>query len=101
MVDIIDGDFKEIKYDSNIVVNVSPSKTILEAWDWALEHNIEFEFIVEGTQVSVTKSAKDRIREMLDPDNFGKLFEGAKSDHNIDFLFSNQSDLMAFKLRWL
>ena len=101
MVDIVDSDFHEIKYNSNMVVNISPSKTILKAWDWVLQHNIEFEFIVEGTKISTTTNAKERIREMLEPANFGKMFEGARADHDIDFLFINQEDLMAFKLRWV
>ena len=99
MVDIVDSDFHEIKYNSNADEKIK-EKT-LKAWDWVLQHNIEFEFIVEGTQISTTTNAKERIREMLDPANFGKMFEGARADHDIDFLFINQEDLMAFKLRWV
>ena len=93
-------EWEEIKCDPNMIVNVSGSRKALEAWNWAEEHNLQFKLVAEGyiMPLDMYNRAKDMITP---PYNRGGLLDGIANDHDLDFIFLNNEDLVAFKLRWL
>ena len=96
---------KPVTYKPEMVVNIYGSSTILEAWEWALEHELKFDFLAEGTLID--ESLHTRIKEMLNSANFSNnntlasALTSTSPDHDLDFLFYTEEDLLAFKLKWL
>jgi len=91
---------EEIDCDPNMIVNVSGSEKALEAWDWAEEHALQFKLVAEG--YLLPSDMYDRAKDMITPPyNRGTLMDGIRADHDLDFMFLNNDDLMAFKLRWI
>ena len=93
-------DWEETKCDPNMIVNVSGSEKALEALEWAEEHNLQFELVAEGYIIPLDMCNK--VRDMMTPPySRGTFLNGIAADHDLDFMFLNEEDAVAFKLRWL
>lgn len=93
-------DWEETNCGPNMIINVSGSEKALEAWNWAEEHNLQFKLMAEGHIMPL--DMYDRAKDMITPPyNRGTFIDGIRADHDLDFMFLNDEDLTAFKLRWL
>lgn len=93
-------DMEKTSCDPNMIINVSGSERALEAWGWAEEHNLEFKLVAEGHILPL--EMYDRAKDMITPPyNRGNFIDAIRSDHDLDFMFLNDDDLMVFKLRWI